>query len=124
NLVHVDIHWVLIEAAQRAARVAIEFLLCNAHLLEIENVVKATSRLRSHRVGRLKWSARDERGVYPDDALDPIGIHQRRVPRGHPAPVVSDDHALLESERVEHPNYIDDDLLLRVCLDGPGASGG
>src|SRR5690349_21125619 len=72
---------------------------------------------RAHRIGWLYWRARHERSVDPDHPLDAIARHQGGIPRDRAAPIVSDDPAFADSECVEHPDYIADQLTLGVRLD-------
>src|SRR6266852_4868904 len=78
---------------------------------------------RAHRIGRLDWRARHEGSVDPDDSLDAVARHQGGIPCDRAAPIVSDDHALADSERIEHPDDIADQLALGVSLDWRGTFG-
>ena len=118
-----DVRRILVKAAQRAAHVAFQFLLRDARLLKIQDVVKSARRHRAHQLGRLHRRARHEWGIDADHALDAIRVHQRRIPRRRAAPVVADDDAFVDAERVEHPDDVGDDLPLGVSLDGLGAIG-
>ena len=77
----------------------------------------------AHQVGRLDRRARKERRIDADHALDPVRRHHRGAPGHEPAPVVADDHALADLERVEHPDDIGDQVPHRECFDRLGTVG-
>src|SRR5882672_8377162 len=85
--------------------------------------MEASGGHRAHRIGRLYWRARHEGSVDPDHSLDAVARHQGGIPCDRAAPIVTDDHALADSESVEHPDDIANQLALRVRLDWRGTFG-
>ena len=97
--------------------VAVQFGLGHARLLKVQYVMKLTLRRRLHQLGWLQRHPRQNRGVDSNDPFDALWRHQRRVPGDRATPVVADNHALGEAERIEQADYVRNQLLLGVHFD-------
>ena len=59
----------------------------------------------------------------PADRPDPVGMQQCGVPHHHGAPVVADEHRLLQADLIQQGDEIAGQRVDVVVLDGVGAAG-
>src|SRR3984893_3325577 len=130
---------IAIKTAQRSADIALEFGLSNAGLLEVKRVVEIPGGDLPRHLGRLerrgltighphylrmfgaarsrRKPSRHERRIEVDYACDPRRRTHRALPADKTAPVMADDRAPVDFERVEHSNDVVDQFAHPVSLD-------
>ena len=79
-----------------------------ARLLEEEDIGHTVTHLFEHRRGRQNHGPPPVGDVEAHHPLHPLRVHDRRAPHHETAPVVTDEHSLIQFESVQHTDQIAD----------------
>ena len=104
------------------ADITLELRLGHSRRLEVELVEDGVLILR-HDGARADLASRPVWHAEADHTAEAIGAQQRGVPRYRSSPVVTGDHSLLSTQRIEQTDHVANQMQKRVLVDRLGTIG-